>query len=453
MKILIIGAGRIGANLARALSKEEHEVYVVENNESIARKANEKLDVKVINGSGTDPKVLKEINIQNVDLVIAVTVSDETNLLAGALTSVLGAKKVIARIRNKELAKTIKQAGYQTFNIDDIINPEDLAADEIVKAIHTPGTSDLGDFADGKILLRAFDIPQESPIKGLQISDCHDEDFPWPFLIVAISRNGEVVIPKGSDTIELKDRIYVLLPAQSVGEFLSFINPGIKQPTKAIIYGATDIGERVAMLLSKSVPDLLLVEENKAKAEAIASRLENVRIINGSMSEQEVMKECGVEAADVFVATTKNDHANLISALLAKKMGAKYAIITTDQPDYVAITDALDIDVIINPHLLAVEQILGLVRGKGIQYVTKLLKIEAEALELVPAEEAIITRTILSQIKFPKNSIVGAICRGTEVFLAKGDTQIMAGDKVIVFCKKEVVTKLTGLFLSPNKAS
>lgn len=446
MRIIIIGAGRIGTNLAKSLAQENNEVYLIEKDERVARKNVEKLDVKVIIGNGADPSVLQKAHVSEAELVLAVSPSDEINLVVCSLAGLFGAKRRIARVRNASLSEALSKFGYDQFKINEIINPELVAAHAIRKLVETPGASEVADFAEGKILLRAFDISTGSPLCGAKIEEFRDEDFPWPFLIISVVRNQAVIIPKGDTAIEAGDHIYVLLPPSSLGEFLTFVNPEVKLPKKVVIYGATIIGTCVAKALTGKVSDILLIEEDSAIAEEAAGDLEGVRIINGSASDQDILTECGIEATDIFIATSKSDHANLVSSMLAKKRGAKTTIITTQQQDYIPLVDALDIDAVINPHYLAVEQILHLVRGKGISSVTKLLEGETEALEFVPEEGSPVTKGPLKTIKFPKNSIIGAVYSGKGVVLASGDVQINAGEKVIVFCHETAVKKLQNLF-------
>ncbi|MCA9400113.1 MAG: Trk system potassium transporter TrkA [Candidatus Omnitrophica bacterium] len=446
MKLVIVGAGQIGANLADALSKEKNDVYLVESSEDVAREVSDKLDVKVIIGNGSDPQTLLKAQVQNADMVLAVTTSDETNLIVCSIAASFGAVRKIARIRNTSLSKLVEEKGFEHFHIDNIINPELVAAQSIVRTLQTPGASDVADFADGRILLRGFDVPEHSPLCGMKIGDLREEDFPWPFLIVSILRADTVMIPKGDAVIEANDKIYVLLPKHSLVEFLTFIDPDIKMPKKVIVYGATNIGQEVARNIGAIVKNVILLDENRESAENVAESLENIRVIHGSAAESQMLTESGVEAADVFIATSNSDHSNLISAVLAKKMGAKIAIIITQQSDYIAISDSLGIDSIINPHHLAVEQILHLVRGKGISSVSKLLECDAEALEFIPEEGSLVTQDILKNIRFPKNSIIGAVSSGDEINLADGNTKIKPGDHVIVFCENKAVKKLQELF-------
>ncbi|HOY08601.1 MAG TPA: Trk system potassium transporter TrkA [Candidatus Omnitrophota bacterium] len=447
MKIIVVGAGEIGSNLARFLTEENHEVFLIEQNEETVRKIQEKMDVKIVTGSGADPEILKQVLTGGADLVVAVTTSDEVNLTVCVLASSLGAKRRIARVRNSSLSKELLRSGLSLFHLDEIINPEEVASRSIVRTIETPGAREVADFVDGRILLRAFELPESSPLCNIKLEEVNPNDFPWPFLIVFVIRDGTVIIPKGANTLKVGDRIYVLLPAGSLGEFLTFVDPTIRKPKKAVIYGASDIGIRVAQGLTPIIRDIVLLDENGALAENAASLLEETQIINGSAAEPDMLKEAGIEAADVFVAASSQDHSNLISSVLAKRMGAKTTIIVSQQPAYLSIIDALNIDVIITPRLLAVQQILRFVRGKGVRSMIKLLDCKAEVLEFVPDAGSPVTRALIKNISFPKNSIVGAITVGGEAFLANGETQIKAGERVIVFCQDNAVQKLTKLFV------
>ena len=448
MKVIIVGAGRIGRSLAKSLAEESNEVYLIDQREDRVRMVSEKLDVQVILGNGADPDILNKASVDKADLVLAVTTNDETNLVVCSLAGAFGAKRRIARVRNTALSGAIAEIGYKKFEINEIINPELVAAESIEKTIKAAGAHGVTDFGHGKIFLCSFDLSENSPLLGQTIGSFRDEDFPWPFLIVAIIRDEKVIIPKGDAILQEKDRIYVLLPKPSLAEFLTFINPDTRVPKKVLIYGASITGEKVAQDLSGHIKDVLLLEEDEHKAELAAGRLKTVRVIHGSATEADILTECGIEVVDIFVAASNDDQANMISAVLAKKMGAKTTIISSQKEDFLSIVEALDIDAIINPHYLAVEQILHLARGKGISSVTKLLDCDTEALEFIPEENSPVTQQTLKEIVFPKNSIVGAVYSGNEVTLATGDTRIKSGERVVVFCQEPAVKKLQKLFTS-----
>jgi len=446
MKLLICGAGVIGSNLGRYLAEEGHEVNLVEQNEEIARKASEKLDVRVLVGSASTPSILELAGVVDSDMVIAVTDSDLSNLAICSLAAAYGTKKRIARIRGMGLSDVIHRFGKEHFYVDEIINPDEVAAQAIVKVMAAPGSREVADFAGDKVLLRSFDIQEDSPLIGIKLKNLKERDFPWPFLLVAINRQGSVVIPGGEDAVSPGDRIYVILPKPSLPEFLTFVHPVVRLPRKVIIYGATNTGVSLSMNLEDKVGEVLLLEEDRERAEVVAGTLSAVRVISGPASESDILAECGIEAADVFIAVSANDHSNLVSAVLAKRLGAKTTIITTNQPEYVGIVTALDIDAVINPRLLATDQILRLVRGGRISTLATLPECKAEVLELIPEPESPVTKKPIRDLRLPKNCIIGAVHRGSDVILASGDTHIGAGEQVVVFCHEDAVSSLQKFF-------
>ena len=442
MNIIIVGAGRIGRNLSKLLSAEDHQVYLIENNKEDIQRFADKLDVKMLYGSGSDPDVLKKANIERTDLVLAVTTSDETNLIICSLATMFGAKRCIARVRKTVLRDTLKEAGYEKFGISELINPELVAADTVAKIVQTPGASETAEFAEGKILLRGFDIKGSSPLNGIKVSDLGEDDFPWPFLIVSVVRKNNVVIVDGDTKLEERDHIYVLLPAFSLPEFLTFIDPEIKMPKKVVIYGATFTGRHVAMNLVDKVKNIVIIEEDKERAEKIALRLDEVTVLHGSGTDVDLLAESGIDVADVFVAASKDDHGNFISSVLAKNMGAKQTIIVTQQPDYMIVADSLNVDAIISPHVLAADHILKLVRGRNIRTIAQMMESETEAMELVVGEGAGIVKDCVKNLKFPKGAILGAVCKGRDVQLANGKTRVCPGDEIIIFCKQDSIKKV-----------
>ena len=446
LKLIVCGAGVIGSNLAKYLAEEGHEVNLIEQKPNVATKATEKLDVQVTVGSAFEPQVLKDAGVVQADMVIAVTNSDVANLAICSLAAAYGAKKMIARVRDMALSGMVEDHGHEHFHVDEIINPDEVTAQTIVKIMEAPGCREVADFASGKILLRSFDVPDESPLVGEQLGELRESDFPWPFIMVAINRGGRVSIPRGDDFIEARDRIYVLLPRASLAEFLTFVYPSVRLPRKVIIYGATNTGTSLANSLSEKIQDVVLLEENRSRAEKVAGELSDVRVIHGMASEADILRECGAEAADAFIAVSASDHHNLISAVLAKQMGAKTTVITTHQPDYTPIVEGLGIDVLINPRLLATDQILRIVRGDRISHVASLPEVKAEVLELVAEPGAPVTKKPLKDLRFPKNSIIGAISREDEVVLASGDSQVRPGEPVVVFSHEDTVPQVEKLF-------
>ena len=446
MKVIVCGAGVIGSNLARHLAEEGHDVTLIEQKENVAERAKEKVDARVVVGSAFDPAILESSGVAGADMVIAVTNTDVINLAICSLASAYGAKRKIARVRDMILTGILERFGHSHFHVDDVINPDEFAAQTIIKVVEAPGSREVADFSEGRILLRSFDIPQNSPLVGMSLGTLGEVDLPWPFLVVAIHRGDQVIIPRGEDTVESGDRVYVLLPRHSLAEFLPYLHPSVRLPRKVIVYGATDTGTGLARILAEKVKEVVLLEENRVRAGKVAGELTGVRVIHGMPSDADILRECGVEATDTYVAVSANDHHNLISAVLAKQMGAKLTVIVAHQPEYASIVEGLGIDSFIIPRLLATDQILRMIHGSRVSQLTSLPECRSQVLEFVPAPGSPITRAAIRDVKFPKNAIVGAVDHGSEVVLAKGNTRVQAGDSVVVFCKAQALKKLEKLF-------
>ncbi|MBN2720202.1 MAG: Trk system potassium transporter TrkA, partial [Proteobacteria bacterium] len=433
-----------------SLSEEGHDVTLIEQKDSIADRAREKVDARVLVGSAFDPAILESSGVVGADMVIAVTNSDVINLSICSLASVYGAKRKIARVRDMALTEVVEKFGRAHFYVDEIINPDEFAAQTIIKVVEAPGSREVADFSEGRILLRSFDIPPNSPLVGVTLGTLGDLDLPWPFLVVAIHRGEDVVIPRGENAVESGDRIYVLLPKSSLAEFLTYIHPSVRLPRKVIVYGATGTGMSLARGLVPKVKEVVFLEENRARAEKAAGELNGIRVIHGMPSDADILRECGVEATDIYIAVSSNDHHNLISAVLAKQMGAKGTVIVAHQPEYASIAGGLGIDSFINPRLLATDQILRMIHGTRVCQLASLPECKSQVLEFVPAPGSAITKGPIRDVRFPKNAIVGAVNRGSEVILAKGNTQVQQGDSVVVFCKADALKKLEKLFTGKN---
>jgi len=447
LKLIICGAGVIGSNLARSLAEEGHDVTLIEQKDSVADRAREKVDARVLVGSAFDPAILESAGAAGADMVIAVTNSDVINLSICSLASAYGAKRKIARVRDMALTGIVEKFGRAHFHVDEIINPDEFAAQTIIKVVEAPGSREVADFSEGRILLRSFDIPTNSPLVGVTLGTLGDLDLPWPFLVVAIHRGEEdVIIPRGENTVESGDRLYVLLPKTSLAEFLTYIHPSVRLPRKVIVYGATGTGMSLVRGLALMVKEVVFLEENRVRAEKAAGELSGIRVIHGMPSDADILRECGVEATDIYIAVSANDHHNLISAVLAKQMGAKGTVIVAHQPEYASIVGGLGIDSFINPRLLATDQILRMIHGSSVCQLASLPECQSQVLEFIPAPGSPITLAPLREVKFPRNAIVGAVNRNSEVILAKGNTQVQPGDSVVVFCKDEALRKLEKLF-------
>ncbi|MBI5125862.1 MAG: Trk system potassium transporter TrkA [Planctomycetes bacterium] len=447
MNILIVGAGAVGFNLAKQLSSEGHDVSLVEKDPHIARKISEKLDVLLVTGSGSTPGALEAARIKEAEIVLAVTDSDEVNLAACLLAHWYGVDRKIARLRNEEYTREGSFFREKQFFIDHIINPDFITVDSILKVIETPGANYVADFAEASILFRGFHVPPDAPIVGRKLQELKEFGSTDSFLIVAVQRKDEMLIPTGQTQIEPEDTIFVLVARASLPFFLPIVNRRAMETQRVIIYGATRVGTQLAQLLEKQVKMVVLVEPDEDKAQLAASRLTEATVLHGHATETEILKEVTSEAVDFFVGAAEDEEANILSCLLAKKQYARKTIVITKEPDYVPIFGSIGMDVVINPRLFTVSSILQhIIRGPILSMVKLFDRSEAEAIEMVVEKESKMADKALRHVHFPKGSILGAIIRKGEMILPHGDFVVASGDRAIVFTTPQGREKIQSLF-------
>ena len=448
MKVLIIGAGAVGFNIAKQLSKEGHDISIIDENPQLVRKVSENLDVFVVAGNGTSPSVLESAGVRGADMVLAVTTSDEVNIIVCILASQYGNGKIIriARIRNSEYTSNDSLLKHAGFCIDHMINPDQIIVDSIIKIIKTPGATFAVDFPIGDVILRGFHVPEDAPLVGLTFSELEDIEYTDSFLVVYIQRNDEMITPSHSTTILPDDTIFVLISKIVLPYFLPMVNRRADEVEKVIIYKASRTGMLLAERLENSPIAVTIIEPEKEKAVMAAGSLRNAVVLHGDATEIDVLKDAAVEITDIFVALSENEQTNLLTALLAKKHGAKKTIVLTNEPELVHIINQVDVDVVVNPRLVTASSILQHVRRGQILSIAKLGDSEAEAIELIAEEGSEIVKKPLRKIRFPKKSILGAIVRNNTMLLPKGIDAIYPGESVVVFTLPDDIERVQALF-------
>ncbi len=448
MKILIVGAGAVGFNLAKQLSEEGHNISIIESDPYKFRKMTEKLDVLCVNGGGNSPSVLEEAGIKEVDMVLAVTNSDEVNLTVCLFAYWYGVKSKIARLRNEELTKENSILNKNQFFIDRMINPIPITVDSVLKAIETPGATYVADFVESDILFRGFHVPSDAPIVGRKIQELREAGSTDSFLIVAIQREEEMVIPAEEMEIQPEDNIFVLLARPSLPYFLPMVNRRAMEAQGVVIYGATRIGLQLALALEKIAETIILIEPDEDKAQTAASKLTNATVLHGHATETEILKQATLEPVDFFIGASDNEQDNILACLLAKKQYAKKTIVITHEPDYVPVFGSIGMDVVINPRLITVSSILQHIARGPIIGVAKLFdKTEAEATEMIAESGSKIVGKELSKVSFPKGSILGTVIKNGTMILPYGECVLNPGDRAIVFYMPEAREKVQALFI------
>lgn len=446
MRILIIGAGAVGFQLARKLAEENHDVTIVEENRERVRRLRDRLDVRVLEGSGGSPEILRRAGIAQSELVIAVTDRDELNLIGCAIAKNLGVPQTVARVRNAEYSAEDSLLNRDALGIDCLVNPVEITVESIAKIIKTPGATEVADFAGGKILLRGFHVSEDSLVAGKDLSQFKLGAARDAFLIVAIARGDELIIPKGKDRIEAGDDIFVLVAKDHLQTVAGMIQKGASAPPKVVIYDADELTMRVAKRLEKQVEQVVIIDPDQERAELACSRLARGLVLCGEPTEAELLAEARVKDADFFMGLSARDDRNVLSALFAKKHGASRTMVLTNEPDFVPVIGSIGIDVAINPRLLTVGEILRYVIRGNVVSVVSLREDKAEALELIAEQGSKIVGRELSKVKMPRGSLVGAINREGSMMIPGGDSVIRAGESVIVFALTKSIDRVERLF-------
>lgn len=444
MKIIVAGAGEVGTHLAKMLSSEFHDITVIDPNAESLKSIDSNLDLLTITGSATSFKTLKEANIKKANLFIAVTYSEETNITAAIIAKKLGAKKTIARVDNYEYIEPENISHFIHLGIDYLIYPERIAAREVVSLLGQGEIFESVDFSGGKLSLYVLKLDEKALVLNQSLKDIA-KDKNIDFRAVAISRNGKTIIPGGNDQFQLHDLAYVVTNRAGVKNVMKYSGKKKIDIKNIMILGGSRIGKRVAKSLENRF-NIKLIEIDKNKSAQLADHLNNSLVINGDGRNIDLLNQEGLANMDTFIAVTGNSETNILSCLLAKKMGVKKTIAEIENIDYIDLGESMGIDTIINKKLVTASKIFRFTMSAEVETMKCLTGSDADVLEFVAKENSKITNEILRKIDFPKDAIVGGIIRGKKSFIATGDTKVQAEDRVVVFALPSAVKKLDTLF-------
>ncbi|HHY36174.1 MAG TPA: Trk system potassium transporter TrkA [Firmicutes bacterium] len=444
MQVIVIGAGDVGYEIASRLSRDNHDVVVIERDPDRAERVNNNLDVLVVQGNGASARVLEEAGIKKAELLIAVTGLDEYNIVACMLAKRYGVEITVARIRNQEYGAKTSVLSNEDLGIDLVIQPERVAAMEIVRLLKNPAATDVDFFAQRKVQMLGFRVDAEAPIVGKKLSQLS-----LNVLIGAIARNGDVIIPGGDDIILANDTVFVIGKTGSMSEMGFLTGKSSERIRRVMIVGGGNIGYHVADMLQR-YKDLgitvKLIEKREERCRELAEQLQDVLILKGSGTDLELLKEEGIEEIDAFVAVTGNDEVNIVSGLVAKHLGVRKVIVEVNQPTYAPVVDTLGLDQAVHPRLVTAGTILSLLRRKSVFSVSILKDDKVEVMELAIQPGFRAANKKLRSLKLPRGVLIGSICRGKEVIIPRGDDVLQPGDRVVIFARPEVAETVAQYF-------
>lgn len=447
MRIIIIGAGEVGFHLGKIFSQENHQVVMIEPEREKINRIESALDVLVIEGSGSSVQTLLKAGIKSADLVVAVSAIDEVNILACMIADKLGVARKIARIRNQEFTSSDAVLTAEQLGIDLIINPELETAKEIMLLINRADATDVIEFAGGAIQLVGLKLDTQSPIIGKRLAEVSQGMTDLTFRTVAIARNGSTLIPTGDDAFKEGDQIFFVAKTGSVPRLLELCGKTDERIEKIMILGGGKVGRLVAKELEqKRRLDVRLLESSRSKSEFVADQLRRTLVIRGDGTDVELLESEGIREMDAFIALTDDEESNIITSLLAQRLGVKRTITMVTRADYIPLISSIGLGTAVDKRIITANAIARFIHRGEVVSVATVRGIDAEAIELIAREKSPITRRPLAKMKFPKGAIIGAVVRSGEVFVPVGQTRIQPHDKVVIFTLPKEVPNVEKLF-------
>lgn len=444
MKIVVVGAGEVGFNIAARLVGEGHDVVLVERDETVLNRATEGLDIQGLRGHGARPRVLEEAGIADADMLVAVTDSDEVNMVACLNAAILGRPSIIkiARVRDQSYLDP-RIFGDARVAIDLAINPERVSADKILGLLRFPDVIEMAEFAEGRVMVVGVEVGPLSPLAGLRLVDLPDREFGVEVLIAAIRRDDRVIIPRGTDVILPGDDVYLAVPADEIEAVLGTVGIKVHPVTRVAIFGGTRIGRFLAADLAERGIKAKIFEPDPTAARWLSEKLSGTVVVQGRPTDAALLTEENVGEMQAVVACGRDEEVNVMSALLARRMGAARIIATTNRSDYQPLIKAIGFDVCISPRLLAVNSIMHFIRHGRVVAVRALGDDQqAEALEFEAQLTSDAVGTPLRDLKLPMGVVIAALIRGETVLIPRGQTVIQEGDHVLVVARTAAIAEV-----------
>src|SRR5690554_1373249 len=441
MKIIILGAGQVGASLAENLSSESNDITIIDIDNTRLRELHDRLDIGVVHGIGSHPDVLVQAGIEDADMLVAVTNNDETNMIACQVAhSLFRTPSKIARVRGTAYLTNNELFCNDAIPIDVLISPEQLVSDYIYRLIETPGALQVLDFAEGKVQLVAVKSYHGGPLVGQELRFLREHMPAIETRVAAIYRRGRAIMPTGSTVIEADDEVFFLAGKNNIRAVISELRRMESAYRRIIIAGGGNIGMRLARKLEGHY-NVRVIEHNKKRAEHLSEHLERAIVLHGNASDQDRLRDEDIEDTDVFLALSNDDEANIMSSMLAKRLGARKVMALINNPAYVELVQGGDIDIAISPQTTTIGSLLTHVRRGDMVSVHSLRRGAAEAIELVAHGDRRSSQVVgkaLEDLDLPEGANIGAIVRETadgesQVIIAHDDVVIESGDHVIVF--------------------
>ena len=451
MKIVIAGAGEVGSHLAKMLSNESNEITVIDSNSERLEALRSNTDVVTVEGNPSAIQTLQEAGVSHADLFIAVNPSEsqDVNVVSAMLAKKLGSKKATARINNEEYLSYENKYLFTEMGIDLMFYPEKIAAGEIADLLKRTASSDSLEFARGKLHMAVFKLEDDSSLIGMNMVEFSKlaATEGLKFRVVAISRKNETIIPRHDTKFKYHDLVFIISKREGMDMLLKYVGKHNIEVNNLMILGGSPTGEILAKQLSKQLDSIKLIEKNKEKCLDLSDKLpDNVIVVNGDGRNSDMLLEESIRDYDAFVAVTNSTETNILACVAAKGFGVQRTIAEVENLEYIKLAESMGVDAVINKKLITASRIFKFTLSDKVRFIKYMSGTNAEVLEYIVAPDTKITKAPLKDITFPTNAIIGGVIRGNESYIAVGDTQIEAYDRVAVFALPDAVKEVDKFF-------
>ena len=448
MRIIVAGAGEIGSHLAKMLSMEYHEITVISPDEESLERISGESDIITVEGISSSIETLQKARIANADLFIAVNPDSEQdiNIVSSILAKKLGAKKVTARINNEEYQKNENRILFTDLGIDSLFYPEKIAATEIVNLLKQNTASEFMNYSHGKLQLIVYKLEECSPMVDRTVAELRERTQNL-FRSVAISRDNKTIIPKSATRFKVGDVVYLVSKKEGMEQALSLSGKSKVSVRNLMILGGGRIGEMVARAMEKQVENIRLIDINPEKCAHLSEVLDKTLVINGDGRNSDLLLEEGLKDMEAFIAVTSSSETNILSCVVAKRMGISKVIAEVENFEYIKLAEEMGVDSVINKKLITAGKIFRFTLSNKVRSIKVLNGTDAVVLEFIVNTNSKITTGKLKDLHFPEEAIIGGFVRGNESFIADSESTIRPYDQVVVFANPEAVDKVDKFFL------
>lgn len=447
MHVVVLGAGEVGLHIAERLSRERHDIALVDQSTQRIAEAQERLDVNAVLGRGTSPEVLESVGIDKADLFVAVTNDDEVNLVASLVAKQAGVQTTIVRLQSDDLRSPAASRLRRAMGVDHVIDPDVETAQEILELLRFPGASEIFPMVGGEAMLIGARLPDNAPMVGQTLQELAQAHEPhWDFLIGSITRAGQSMIARQDLRLEPDDHIRVVSNERGRGQLLKLLGLKAQAPKRVMLLGGGHTARNLAERLQNIGAFVTIVEHKPERARELAERLAHCVVLEGEITDPDLLAQEEIGRQDVVIALTGDDDANILACLFAKASGASETIAVVHRLALLPLVHEAGIDVAISPRTAIANAVLRYVRGGEIASVTTFLEGDTEIIELTVREQSLADGSVIAELPLPRDALIGAVVRNGSAEIARGRTKLRDDDRVIVFALPPAVPAVRRIF-------